>query len=212
MANDILNGIKNIIFDLGGVVINIDHHKTAEAFKKLGIDNFIDIFSHTQQHSILDDFEKGLLSGNEFRKAISNELKINISDTEFDFAWNAILLDIPRYRIEAINKLNNHFQLFMLSNTNSIHMDCMNFYLKNNFGVSSYSYLFGKAYYSFELKMRKPDKEIFQYVINDAKINPEETLFIDDFAPNLESAEWLGLKIYHHKNNSDDFYRELGLI
>lgn len=197
------DGIKNIVFDLGGVIINIDHYQTANAFRKLGVYDFIDRFSHSKQHEIFDQHEKGLISDSEFRVMVMNELNISVSEDVFDQAWNAILLDIPKERIELLIELKRRHRIFMLSNTNSIHMKRMNEYIKKQYGIPSYKSIFEKAYYSFELGMRKPDKEIFEFVINDTGILPEETLFVDDSEPNIKTAVSLGIAGLHYPKNAD---------
>lgn len=194
MKNNPLDGIKNIIFDLGGVIIDIDHHLSADEFKKLGVPDFIEHFSHTKQHEMFDLHEKGLITDFEFRNLVCRELKISVSNELFDYAWNAILIGIPKERIELILELKKKYRIFMLSNTNSIHMIWMNNYLRDKFKFNSYKEIFEKAYFSFELGMRKPDAEIFDFVLKDSGLNPSETLFIEDTLKNIDAAEKVGIK------------------
>jgi len=194
MKKNQLDGIENIIFDLGGVIIDIDHYRTAEEFKKLGVPDFIDHFSHTKQHEMFDLHEKGLISDEEFRSRVCRELKISVSTEQFDYAWNAILIGIPKERIELLLNLRNKYRIFMLSNTNSIHMIWMDYYLKNNYAINSYKEIFEKAHFSFEVGMRKPDLEIFDYVLKDSDLNPSKTLFVEDTLKNIEAAEKVGIR------------------
>ncbi len=194
MKQNPLYGIKNIIFDLGGVIIDIDHHRTADKFKDFGFPDFIEHFSHSKQHEMFNLHEKGLITDAEFRKLVCSELKISVSEDVFDDAWNAILIGIPAERIELILELKKKYRIFMLSNTNSIHMIWMNNYLKDEFKFNSYKDIFEKAYFSFELGMRKPDADIFDFVLKDSGLNPSETLFIEDTLKNIEAAEMVGIK------------------
>ena len=190
-TQNLTDDIKNIIFDLGGVIINIDHHQTAHAFEKLGVPDFINYFSHSSQNDIFDLHEKGKISDSEFRKMVMQETNLTISEDLFDEAWNAILLDIPNDRIDLLNELRSKYRIFMLSNTNSIHMKKMDEYMNSEFGIPGYKHLFEKAYYSFEMGVRKPDRDIFEMVLQDAHLIPEETLFIDDSEPNILAARQL---------------------
>lgn len=202
-STNITDGIKNIIFDLGGVIINIDHHRTADAFHQLGAPNFIDYFSHSSQNEIFDLHEKGKISDSEFRNRVMKEINLTISDELFDEAWNAILLDIPKERIDLLIDLKSKFRIFMLSNTNSIHMQKMDQYMDSAFGIPSYKHLFEKAYYSFEMGVRKPNKDIFEMVLRDSGLLPEETLFIDDSEPNIFTAQQMGIRTLHFPKNSN---------
>ena len=130
-------------------------------------------------------------------------MHINASDEQFDIAWNAILLDIPKERIELLLNLGKEYRIFMLSNTNSIHMIRMNQYLRNVFGINTYKDIFEKAYYSFEMGMRKPEREIFEFVLKDSGLNPSETLFIEDTQNNIDTARQLGIQTYFINKSQD---------
>ena len=184
--------IKNIIFDLGNVIINIDTERTAAEMRKLGFKDFEKTYSLLSQTNLFDSLEKGLITPEKFHNEINSQLINKVSSEKIDKAWGAMLLDFPKERIELLQKLNKKYRLFLLSNTNEIHFHQYNNDLINQFGFGLNS-LFEKAYYSFELGMRKPDTEIFEYALNDSNLNPFETLFIDDLDKNIETASRLGL-------------------
>lgn len=183
---------KALIFDFGGVIINIDFKLTHQAFRVLGIEHLDQKFSQTQQSGFFDRFEKGEISSANFRKEIKQFLDSNISDLELDQAWNKMLLDIPARRIEIIKQLKTQYQCVLLSNTNQIHYDFYRKELEKVHAYEKFSDLFDKTYFSHEIGMRKPDKEIYNYVLEDLKLKPEEVLFIDDTQKNIEAANELG--------------------
>lgn len=188
-----MEGIKNIIFDLGNVIINIDGDRTVNAMKELGFKDFQESYNLLRQSDLFNWLEKGLISPEKFHTDFKTHFNNNVSSAMIDDAWNAMLLDFPKKRIELIQELKSKYRLFLLSNTNIIHYRKYNNDLINRFGFGLSS-LFEKAYYSFDLGMRKPDMEIFEYVIKDSKLKPIETLFIDDSAENIDTANQLGLK------------------
>ena len=201
--------IKNIIFDFGGVILNIDYQLTINAFKKLGVENFAELYSQASQTNIFDLLETGKISPQEFRDGLRNLIGINLSDGTFDAAWNEILLDIPIARIELLVKLKSEYNIYLLSNTNAIHYDVyINEIIKA--GYSSFDDIFHKAYFSHNVGMRKPHKDIYEYVLKEENLLPEETLFIDDSIQNLKPAEELGIQTYLMKKDEEiiDFFKK----
>jgi len=188
--------IKNIIFDLGVVLLNIDFQKTMAAFKNLGIENIDEIFSGYSQSGFFDDFEKGVISPEEFREEIRKLLDSEVSDEHIDKAWNAMILDFPVERINFIMGCRNNYRTFLLSNTNAIHFPVYNKQFQERFLIDDFSELFEKAYYSYRHGLRKPDKEIFELVIKENSLIPEETLFIDDSPQHIATATSLGIKTF----------------
>ncbi len=189
--------IKNIIFDLGGVILNIDYNLTAQSFKNLGIANFDEIYSQSSQTNLFDKMEKGLMSPREFRDAIRSVSGIQLSDFDIDKAWNAMLLDLPGERIELLLNLKQNYRTFLLSNTNSIHYDAYTANLREEKGIDGLAPLFEKEYFSHLVGMKKPDAEIFLHVLNDAGLDIEETIFIDDSIQHVEGARKVGLNAIH---------------
>lgn len=188
----IKSSLKNLIFDLGGVIINLDTQATVNAFAKLGKiadDDSISIYSL----ELFKNYEKGLISDQEFRNELKSKLS-NCSPEEIDLAWNCMLLDIPPVRLDFLKSLKDNYRLFLLSNTNQIHLDQVNLILKDVCGEADFSSFFERAYYSHLMKKRKPDVEIFEQVLAENNLIAEETLFIDDNADNLKGAAMLGIQ------------------
>lgn len=196
-----LDHINNVIFDLGGVILNISPEKTVEEMKKLGISNFDKLYSQLKQNETFDLLEKGMLTEDQFVAEILQHVDKQIEKKHIIEAWNALLLDFPEERIALLDELNrsNRFRTFLLSNTNGIHKKTYNEDLYTHFSKRLEN-LFEKAYFSHEMAMRKPDPEIFQYVLRREKLNPAETLFIDDSEVNIASASRLGLETFHIKD------------
>ncbi|OFX88158.1 MAG: hypothetical protein A2W99_10560 [Bacteroidetes bacterium GWF2_33_16] len=201
--------IKNIIFDLGEVIINLDTMRTASEMKKLGFLDFEKSYSLLSQTDIFDLLEKGLINPDQFRGEIRKHLQTSVSDEQIDSAWSAMLLDFPEERINLIKIANQKYRTFLLSNTNKIHFDNYISDFKTKFGFH-FSTLFEKAYYSFELGMRKPDSDIFKYVIKKSRLVPDETLFIDDSEANIKTAKSLGIQtLWIDVKNGDDLVEKL---
>jgi len=188
--------IKNVIFDLGRVILNVDEDLTSEAFKKLGIKDFDEIYSKIRQTSLFDKFEKGSITANEFRTELKKHLPNSVNDRAVDDAWNAMLLDLPRERIHLLEQLRSKYRLFLLSNTNEIHIKAYSKILKTSYGFKNLSHLFEKEYYSFKIGLRKPDIETFQYILEENSLMPKETLFIDDSSLHVDGAKRAGINAY----------------
>ena len=185
--------INNILFDLGGVLYHIDYCATIKAFEKLGIKNFHEHFSQQQQNNLFDHLETGKIGEEEFIK----EMKVllpNCTKEKIIDAWNALLIGIPQENIQLLKELSKRFRLFLLSNTNSIHINQINKLLYKNYNLKSLDPLFDKVYLSHQIGMRKPNKETFEWVLEDAGILAQETLFIEDSIQHIESAYKLGFQ------------------
>ena len=189
--------IKNIIFDLGGVILNIDYHLTIEAFKKLGFDDFDTLFTKARQTGVFDKLDKGLVTPDEFRNGIRELAKKTFTDEQIDNAWNAMLLDFPVHRLKLLEQIHSQYKTYLLSNTNQIHIEVYNQILFNTFGVRNLSPFFDKEYYSHVIHMRKPDAEVYELILNQNGLKAEETLFIDDSEHHIIGARKVGLNAYH---------------
>lgn len=185
--------IKNLIFDLGGVIMNLDVPRTIKEFEALGIKNIVNDTGHHYTESVFYDLEIGKISELEFLTTLKSLSCLRPNIEEVRVAWNAMILDIPREKIDLILDLKENYEIFLLSNTNSIHQKkfLTEFNDENNF---SFNDLFQKAYYSHEIGKRKPNIESFEFVLNDSKLNPSETLFLDDSLQNIESAKSIGIE------------------
>ena len=188
-----MTAIKNILFDLGGVLYHIDYNLTIKAFEKLGIKEFDKHFSQKQQNNLFDRLETGRISTDGF----INEMKIllpHCSNEQIIDAWNALLLEIPPENIELLEQLSKKYKLYLLSNTNAIHIERINEQLSDTYGLKNLHPLFDKVYLSHEIGIRKPNQETFEWVLADAGILARETLFIEDSIQHIESANVIGIK------------------
>lgn len=191
-----LTGIKNIIFDLGGVILNIDYNKTANAFRQIGLKNFDDIYSQAKQNQVFDKLETGELTSNEFRKYIK-AIVPSLQYSDIDKAWNAMLLDLPLQRVVLLKKLKKKYRLFLLSNTNEIHIKAFRKIIQSSYDENIFDAIFEHQYYSSEMGMRKPNSDCFQCVLEKNSLDPSETLFIDDSIQHVEGARKLKIKACH---------------
>ena len=191
-----IQSVKNIIFDLGGVIINLSVPSTVLAFAKASGKSVDEVAALVNSPGFIN-YEKGLISDEAFRQHVREELNWQASDNEIDESWNAMLLDIPLERLQLLERLKKSYRIFLLSNTNEIHLRKFNQILESTSGQKEMDGYFHKAYYSHRMKMRKPDVEIFEFVVNENELNPEETLFLDDNLSNLKGAEMAGIKTFH---------------
>lgn len=186
--------IKNIIFDLGNVIIDLDIPRTRQEMERLmrHPDKMSDIFEEIEK--AIQVYEVGDLSDELFINAMIKHAHPHVYAQQVIRAWNAMLIDIPMERLEFINELRMAgYKTFLLSNTNNIHLEWVNKYMKKNYEMDSLDSYFDKSYYSHLIKRRKPEVSCFEYVLADADINAEESLFIDDFFANIEGAKQAGL-------------------
>ena len=197
--------IKNIIFDLGGVIINLSEERTLHGFANLSGWTPEDLRDQILNGDLYKKLEKGMISPPDFRDGVRNLLKVDAPDESIDEAMNAMLLDIPVARIDLLRSLSHRFRLFLLSNTNEIHFRAFNQIMKETAGEKSIDMLFEKAYYSHLVHMRKPDREIYELVVSENRINPTETIFLDDNEVNLAGAAPLGIQTVLVKNTSTIF-------
>ena len=193
-------GIKNLLIDLGGVLINLDRQRCIEHFQKLGLQNVDELLDIQNQDGLLMQQEKGLITSAEFRDGVRKMIGKAISDKQIDAAWNSFLVDIPTQKLDLLLKLREKYVVYLLSNTNQIHWEwtCAHLFPYRTFKVEDY---FEKTYLSFE--MAKPEPEIFKAIIEDAGIEPKETLFIDDSEMNCKTAQNLGISTYTAKAGED---------
>ena len=194
--------IKNIVFDLGGVLINLDFERAFEAFKKAGFENIEEQLQSFNREGIFEQFELGEISQEEFRSAIREKAKIALTDQEIDDMWNLVLLDIPREKLELILDLRGKYMVYLLSNTNKTHWDytCKNAFNYRGFRVEDY---FEETFLSFEMHIIKPNKAIFETMLSEANLLAEETLFIDDSEANCKAAQEVGIHAHHYHIGDD---------
>lgn len=184
-----------IIFDLGGVILNIDYHKTIEAFKSLGVTNFEALYTQAKQNNVFDDFETGKISEIEFRNYIRKISNTNLTDDQIDLAWNAMLLDLPMSRVELLNSLKEKYPIYLYSNTNSIHLKAFRQIIRSSYDNELLlESLFLKTYYSHEIGMRKPNQDGFLKIVANHNLEIGLTLFIDDSEQHIKGAKVVGLQ------------------
>jgi len=196
------NNIEAIIFDLGGVIINIDFEITQKEFAKLRMENPEKYFGIYNQTGFFDKLDKGEIGEKEFFKEISNLLPETISNNAIEKAWNAMILDFPRRRIEMLKDLRKNYKIFLLTNTNIIHYYYYSEKLKDIYQCSLES-LFDKVYLSFKMGMRKPDPEIFLTILQENSLAPNKTMFVDDTLIHIKQAEALGIYSYLMQKDED---------
>ncbi|TCC94679.1 HAD family hydrolase [Pedobacter hiemivivus] len=186
--------IKNIIFDYGNVIFEIDFKRTQDALLHLGITNSTEFFAHKSHHNLFNDFETAAITPAQFRAGIREAAENSkLTDEEIDAAWNSLLIGVPPGIHEVLLKVKQKYRTFLLSNNNETHYNYIVDYLKREFDMPDNSSLFEKAYYSQHMFLRKPNVEIFEQVISENKLDPAETLFIDDSPQHIEGAKLAGL-------------------
>lgn len=188
--------IKNVIFDLGGVLLNLDINKTLNAYKAMGLRNIEDMFRIGHASSFFKQYEVGSISDEEFIRSIATLEGNTGSLQQISDAWNALLLDFPIDRVNWLKQLKNKYRLFLFSNTNAIHLVEFQRRFKEDHGFEMDG-LFEKAYYSHVVKIRKPDAAAYELVLNENKLLPAETVFIDDALINVEAANKVGIRGIH---------------
>lgn len=188
--------IKNIIFDLGNVLMNIDYAYTTNAFKNLGYSDFERMYSMFKSNKVFDNLETGHISTTDFYKYMVDAGDGKVSQEDITSAWNAMLIDFRLESFAYLKELRKSHRLFLLSNTNAIHKEAFDKIFEMETGMPSMNVFFEKAYYSNEVGFRKPNVSIFEFILNDAGILAEETFFVDDLYPNIETAKKLGFKTH----------------
>lgn len=199
MTDSTFKNFKNIIFDLGGVIMDISIPITEKEFSRLSGADIGPLFGNGRHSEIFENFETGEYTADEFREKIRRALNIKISDKEFDRTWNMLLLHFPAQRIELLKKLKKEKRTFLLSNTNSIHVQAFEKIYRDEF-KSELKDLFEDLFYSHNLKDRKPNTSIYKRVLDTIGIDPKDTLFIDDNLDNVIGARNAGLNAYHLTN------------
>jgi putative hydrolase of the HAD superfamily len=197
-----MSAIKNIIFDLGGVIIHLAYERTREAFMALGVKDFDAIYNKSRQSGFFDAFDKGRISPEDFRNEIRKYIPDTRSDKEIDAAWDAMLLDIPEIKLVLLKQLKSKYRTFLLSNTNEIHISNFSDALHRRYGTSDFTPYFEECYYSCRLGMRKPDAEIFEFVLEKNGLIAEETLFVDDSVQHIAGAAQLGINTILFEQNT----------
>lgn len=198
-----MKGIKNIIFDLGGVLLDLEVGRTIRELEKLGLNGLDDYKITRVRYPFFEAFETGRITAGQFRDEIRGIIgRDDIQDRQVDYAWTAMIVGLRKEKIEFLPALKKKYRTFLLSNTNILHEHHYHNMLKETIGKEHFLSLFEKVYYSHRVGMRKPDPAIFRHVLEDACLVPGETLYIDDFPEHVKTAEELGIRIYKHEQNA----------
>lgn len=189
------SGITTLIFDFGGVIINLDLPTCIQNLKELGVDNVEQYLSNFGQKEFFLQFEKGQIGIPEFRTEIRKLAGVKLTDDQIDSAWCSFLTDIPAEKLALLSELKKKYRMLLLSNTNPLHIEVSAAGEFAKAGKTIHDF-FDKCYFSYEMGMAKPDKEIFEAVLSDAGVKPEECLFLDDGPKNIDMADKLGIQTY----------------
>lgn len=189
--------IKNIIFDLGGIFMNLDFNLTQQAFVDLGISEFAQMFTQHHVNDLFEELETGKISEEAFYEKFRTATHSELSNEQIKTAWNALILDFPPERMQWLDTIRHKYNVYLFSNTNRIHYDAFTEIVKRENNCANFNQYFIKAYYSHELGLRKPYVESFQKILEEQRLLASETLFIDDTYINIEGAMMAGMQTVH---------------
>lgn len=191
------NSIENIIFDFGGILLDLDYEQTYAPLRRLF--QFSEGAFPNYFQTILDEYEMGLFSEGSFLHRLQRTADHVISERDIIDAWNGMLLGLPLERLNFVNELRSNYRVYLLSNTNHTHISYLHRVMLPKIGVKTFEEdFFDKVYYSHDVKMRKPNHDIYEYVIKDASLDPKKSLFIDDNFDNVRAAQEVGLHAVRH--------------
>ena len=189
-----MKNLKNIIFDYGNVIFEINFKRTQNALLQLGITNIEAFFAHKNHNQLFDNFETNSITSSQFRTGIRKAANNNdLTDQQIDDAWNSLLIGVSANNHDVLLEMKAKYRTFLLSNNNEIHYDWIIKHINNNYNINNYDNYFEKAYFSHLMELRKPNVDIFEQVIKENDLNPSETLFIDDSPQHIEGAKKAGL-------------------
>lgn len=201
--------IDAVIFDLGGVILDIDYNLTHNAFEKLGVGNFDTMYSQAEADRLFRDLETGHIKEANFYIEFNKCTGLSLSTSEIRDAWNAMLLTFRENSLVFLDEISSKYRLFLLSNTNEIHYNMFKTIYYGKRRDKAFENFFEKAYYSFDMGMRKPDNEIYKQVLMENNLNPQRTVFIDDSVQNVEAAAKVGIQTMLLKQGN--YIENLGL-
>lgn len=186
--------IKNIIFDLGGIFIEIHFSATEKAFFDAGVTNWSQFYTQSTASDLFEKLETGKITPEEFYEGFRKESGVSLTDGQIRNAWNAMLGTFPAERLDWLEKVGKRCNIYLFSNTNLIHYNAFQKSYRESTGKQNFDDYFIKAYYSHQLGLRKPYPGSFTKLLQAENLNPAETLFIDDTAKNIEGAKLAGLQ------------------
>jgi putative hydrolase of the HAD superfamily len=195
--------IHNIVFDYGNVVINLDIDATYLAFESIGARRFSESWNEIMKSRLFQKYERGDISTPDFRNVLRKAFDSDISDDKIDWAWNQILKDMPKSRIQLLMDIKTNYRTFLLSNSNDVHYQYYLRDLQQQHQLENFDVLFEKAYFSYQQNLIKPEPEFYQKVLNNHCLKANETLFIDDLKQNIDAASALGIHTFWLKEGMD---------
>jgi len=185
--------IRNIIFDLGGIFLNLNYQLTAQAFRRLGVTNFDELFTQHHANPLFEQLETGQVSNDHFFQSIRELTELSLTNEQITDAWNAMMLDMPAERISWLQSVAQQHEVYLFSNTNAIHYACFENICRRDLGNIDFNALFRFAGYSHQLGFRKPAADSFRQLLANLRLNAADTLFIDDTPGNIRGAQAAGL-------------------
>lgn len=194
--------VKAILFDFGGVVLNIDFERSYRAFMQLGGSSFNDLYSLHHQDDLFDRYERGLITTKTFLSGLKHWIP-DASLLQLEKAWNAMLLDFPDNRFHLLQALKKRYEIYLLSNSCEVHYQLYTSRLHEKYGLKDWNELFHRAYFSHQIHLRKPDSDVYHHVLEQIGFDAAEVLFIDDSPVNIKAARNVGLQTYHLKKGED---------
>lgn len=200
--------VKALLFDLGGVIVDLDYKKTANAFENIGLQNAEKAYSQFNQTDLFNLFETGHISSEEFLAEIQNEITNQVSLSEITKAWNSMIIGFQHSKLEKIKKLSEQVPCYLLSNTNEIHLSYIE-QLLQEMGFKHFLNIFESCYFSHQIGKRKPHKETFEWVLNQMNYDAQDVLFIEDSPQHIEGAKSAKLNTFYFKKDSSlsDIYQ-----
>ncbi len=206
--------VKNIIFDLGGVILRIDYRLTEKAFVALGCKNFHEIYSQAKQTTLFDDFEEGKIDEAAFFYKLKNLSGLDVTLQELKNAWNAMLVELPVKNLELLKSLKNKYRLFLLSNTNQTHINAFIKIIERVCPISEFENLFENVYYSNHIGVKKPNPSPFLKILVENGLTASETIFIDDSIQHVKGAAKLGINAQwlEAPKTTEELLRDLHLL
>jgi putative hydrolase of the HAD superfamily len=199
-----MSNYKAVLLDFGNVIININPELTIEAFSEISGNSVERIRQKITNSQLFRRYESGMFDDDEFREIVRQTIGYPFSDQEIDWAWNRLLLDVPNKRVELLLELKGRYPLYLLSNTNNIHINASNQIFQSRHGISSIEILFDKLFLSYEMGLWKPDEEIYLKVLEEIGMPATDVLFIDDNELNIQSAKEIGFQTILHDPQSRD--------
>lgn len=196
------NKIRNLIIDLGVVLLDLNPQRCYDQFAAYGIPNVRQLAGAEYKDGLFQELEQGLITPDDFRNSLCRMAGKTLSAEQIDMAWNSFLVEIPTYKLDLLLRLREKYMVYLLSNTNAIHWEWIKKHCFSYKGFEATDF-FDKLYLSFEMHLTKPDERIFRTVLTDADLKPEETFLIDDASDNCRTAQALGIRTYAPRPKED---------